>query len=132
MPQDNTQLALPPAEQASQVRASIVQDVFFAKMAEYGVVPRTQDEAAAMLRTGQQCLALQQHPAVKQASQQGNPFLEAERRLTELSSQYGFDTAKTAAEKTALNQISLAYAQEPDVYKAMLSLARAESQVSAG
>ena len=132
MPQDISNLELPSADQAYALRQEIVQQVFFSKMAEYGIVPNTQPEADAMWRTADQCMQLRQHPSVKQAQDNVNPLFLAEQKLMELSSQYGFQSSvKTAEEAAALNQLTTAYAQNPDVYKAMLSLAHAESAASA-
>lgn len=125
----DTKLELPPAEKAAQVERNITLNVFFAKMAEYGVTPKTAEQAESMVRTAEHALQLSQHPAVKQASQANDPILLAEQKLVELSEKHGFAKAtKNASDEAAINQLATVAARDPDVYRAMLSLAHAESQ----
>lgn len=128
MSAENNQLELPPVEKAAQVRQSIVQEVFFAKLADFGIVPQTEEQAASLWRQSEQCLAINNNPAVKQANLQADPILQAEQKLAELSGQYGFNSGvKSADEHAILNQLAVGFGRNPDVYASMLSLAHAES-----
>ena len=128
---DPNTLELPPAEKAAEVEQNITLRVFFAKMAEYGCVPKSDEQAQSMIRTANHALQLRDLPAVKKASQANDPILLAEQKLLELSEKHGLHTAvKSAAEEAAINQLATVAASDPDVYKAMLSLTHAESQAT--
>lgn len=122
---------LPPVDKAAALELRIEQDVFFAKLSEAGIaveqlpVPTLE----SLWRTGNQCYALQQHPRFKQAEAQQDPYLRAEQRLYEVMQQQGFhDGREKAAEEALSQQLAMAYAQNPDVYTAMLALEHAGTQ----
>jgi hypothetical protein len=126
---DQNSLDLPPVEKAAQVERNITLRVFFAKMAEYGISPKNEEQAESMVRTAEHAVQLTKHPAVKKASQANDPILLAEQKLVELSEKHGFNTAtKNASDEAAINQLATVAARDPDVYRAMLSLQHAESQ----
>src|SRR5690606_12658082 len=105
---------------------------FFNKMAEYGLVPETEEAALAMLSTAYKIDALSHDPTVKQAMAEHDPYVAADRDLDNLLSggQGGQEKSASYISKTpeaAINQTALALAENSDLYKAALSVLIAQS-----
>lgn len=63
--------ALDPATAYNTLCTEVHRPVYFAKLAEYGVVPRSEAEAETLFKIGYQLLQLEQNELVKQAAGQG-------------------------------------------------------------
>lgn len=55
-----------------QIVASVSRPIFFEKLAQHGVVPRNETEAAQLLQIGSQLIAMEAQEAQKQASASGS------------------------------------------------------------
>ena len=111
-----TQVQLPELDQATALRDQVYVDRFFAKLAEFGVQPFSQEEASQMLQDAYQ---LDQIPEEKAAATNADGFYQrASARLNSfLSTQGGPPLSKQAEQQNA----AVAYAQHPDVYKSVLT-----------
>jgi hypothetical protein len=113
------QVQLPAAEQAVPLVDWIYCERFFDKMAEYGFSPRTDEERMAMLQTALQLDSIQDE-------QQASPYVLANQKLAEHLQGQSQSAANAPAER---QQLALALAQHPELYKAALALNLAQSEL---
>jgi hypothetical protein len=125
-PADQTQLTPEQHKQASaQLLDRITADVFFSKLSEFQIVPKTAEEAEQLLNIGLNIDKLSQHPSVKQAeARQKTPsFLSfANQRLTEKLAEFGMVPPEADADEEAINKLAMIYTSEPIVQEAVLSV----------
>lgn len=114
--------SLPDVKTAQQVMADIENQAFFAKLADHGIVPQTEEQALSILRTAQLAEKMAQHPSVKQSATQ-DPFAALEQGVTKVAEQMGLKQAGEQ-ETALLDQIALSFASHPAVYGAALSLSQ--------
>ena len=121
-------IQLPGANEAMGVLDQVYAEVFFNKMAEYGFSPSDEKEAYSMLETAAYLDSLPEDTQTKQAEYA--PFTEANARLKEVLASHGaIDQEAEAYEQLAsIKQAAYALAQNPDLYKAVLSVKAAEAE----
>jgi hypothetical protein len=119
MSSDNN-INLPSVDAAVGILDSVYSDVFFSKMAEYGLVPQTQEGALSMLETAAYLDSIPDN--TKQASE--DPFVSANIRLKQALASEGVINPNVFAEQNdvAIKQAAFALAHEPELYKAMLAV----------
>lgn len=125
------QAALPSAADAYQTLFDNVHaQVFFGKLASYGIQPTTEKEAADLLEIAAQ-LRNVDNP-VKQASAQSR-FGDAVSALGSVVSSTPYGQKQAAiAEDQAIKQAAATLAQDPTVYNAVLVLKAHEAAALAG
>lgn len=119
--------AIPSADEAQATLDNMYQEAFFAKMAEMGHVPQTQEDAIAMLETGYQ---LDLIPEPKQASAQVGQYSAANELLKQAFAETGVDTGLVRQEEMGIKQAAYAVASDPRFYNAVLALTQAETAAS--
>lgn len=100
---------------------------FFSKLAEYGIEPQSEEAAMAMLKTAAYLDMVESHPAVKQASV--DPFVDAASRLEHVLADSGLLGGQPSAQQqlVGVKQAAYALAQDPDLYRSVLSVKAAEA-----
>lgn len=119
---------LPNPEQAIGVLDSLYAEAFFNKMAEYGLVPETQEGALAMLETAAQLDALPEQPSEKSASV--DPFVDANEKLASVLQQHGVGPDRAQVQQDSVKQAAAALSTNPDLYASVLSLKAAEAMAA--
>lgn len=122
MTTDNS-FQLPSTDDAAAVLDGIYADVFFSKMAEFGLVPETQDGALSMLETA--AYLDQADTAVKQAGV--DPFVNANELLKQALAQENIIDSG-AQVRTAVKQAAVGLASNPEIYKAVLAIKTAAAR----
>lgn len=114
---------LPSREASQRVFADIAVHAFFTKLASVGISPETEEEAASMLKIAEQAVQLAQHPVVKQATGSGNRFAALESGMSKVAGELGLATPP-GGNDAQIDELALAFAGNPAVYGAALSLSR--------
>ena len=116
----------PSADQANATLDQLYIERFFAKMAEQGFVPSTNEEAMAVLETAAQLDSL---PEKSAEAEQTNWFGQANEKLANhLAAQgYGVDFRQQAAEQEK-QALVYALASNPEIYKAALAVELAQDE----
>lgn len=127
----DTQAALPNAADAyTTLFDNVHAQVFFGKLASYGIQPTTEKEAADLLQIAAQ-LRTVDNP-VKQASDHSR-FGGAASALGSVVSSTPYGQQQAAiAENQAVKQAAATLAQDPSLYSAVLSLKLQEAAALAG
>lgn len=118
----NNDLKLPAVDDAIGMLDGLYADVFFNKMAEYGLVPQTQEGMVSMLETAAY-LDMVDQGSTKSASE--DPFVQANAALKEVLAHENY-IDRSAGEVAGIKQAAFALAQNPDLYKAVLSVKTAQ------
>ena len=119
--------AIPSADEAQATLDNMYQEAFFAKMAEMGHVPQTQEDAVAMLETGYQ---LDLIPETKQASAQVGQYSAANELLKQAFVESGVNTGLAGQKELGIKQAAYAMAADPMFYNSVLVLQQAETAAS--
>lgn len=99
---------------------NVHQQVFFHKLASYGIVPENAEQQAAMLEGAWRLRQLEEQEAYKQASDQnGDPFVAANEYLGSL---LGTPASDKQAEDEAINNMAAQLMQRPEFYNSVLAL----------
>lgn len=112
---------LPDVEKAAAIRQQLFSEVYFSKLAECGLEPRSQEEYDAYLRLADKALKIANHPAIKRAQLAASPVLRLEAELDQFMSANRLNK-QASHDDAQINQLALQYASIPDVYSSMLSL----------
>jgi hypothetical protein len=123
----NESNALPSADVAQATLDNMYQEAFFAKMAELGHVPQTQEDAIAMLEAGYQ---LDLIPEEKQASAVVGQYSAANGMLKQALAQTGINTGLQTQAEAGVKQAAYAFASDPAFYGAVVALRAAEAAAS--
>lgn len=115
------EFTLPSPQEAEALVDGLYADIFFAKMAEYGHAPRTQEDAYAMLETALSLDNLPE-PVTKQGSV--GAYATAAELLQIKLAEAGIPVRQPAAaqEALAVKQAAVGMASHPELYKAILAL----------
>lgn len=124
---NTNEFKLPAVDEAMSTLDGLYADVFFSKMAEYGFVPPSEEGALSMLETA---AYLDMVDGGEKSASYADPFVDANSKLKEvLASQQLIDPSALYAQKAAsIKQASVAFAQNPEVYKAVLAVKSATAQ----
>lgn len=132
MSTQNGQPALPDSDTAfNNLVEGVECQVFFNKMAAYGHVPQTPEQAAAMLDTGRKLYAYYKSEQVKQAQDANDPYVAVNHYLSQVLGDQGADFGaanQQAHEAAAIKQAAAELAQDPVFYNSVLALKAAEAQ----
>jgi hypothetical protein len=124
----NKELTLPTPDDAVGTLDAIYADVFFSKMAEYGFQSQTQEGMLSMLETAAYLDQLPEETATKRASI--DPFTDANAKLKQaLASENLIDLSSETA--VGIKQAAYALAQDPELYKAVISVKTAAAYAQA-
>lgn len=125
----SNELKLPSTDEAAMLFQKIAQEAFFGRLADYGVVPTTEKQAATILRTAAMIDQIAETPQVKQAEQAKDPFAQLEQGLMKVASDYGVNVGDdlTSNDNAVIDQLAMSFMSSPDVYKAALALGSAQS-----
>ncbi len=120
---------LPSTDEAAALFQKIAQEAFFGRLADYGIVPTTEKQAATILRTAAVIDQIAETPQVKQAEQANDPFSQLEQGLMKVAANYGVDVGEdlTSNDNAVIDQLALGFMSSPDVYKAAMVLGSAQS-----
>ena len=122
---------LPSIDQASAVYDQIYTDRFFQKMAAYGYVPQTQEDAAAMLQTAHQ---LDMIPTEEKAAEERvSPFVAANQKLAQHLQERGVNLPELQAKQAEENErqyLAYQYAGHAGVYGSVLTMKAAEREAA--
>lgn len=121
----NTDITLPSVDEAVGLLDSVYTDVFFSKLAEYGIVPQTQEGMLAALETA---VYLDSVPETKQASV--DPFVDANAKLKHaMASEKLINPAVFEQQQdVAVKQAAYAMAHSPELYRAVLAIKTAQAE----
>ena len=98
---------------------------FFAKLAQAGIAPANEKEAADYLEMAGKLRTIQQDPRVKAAQDNsGSRVTQAKQALDQLMSQHGLGGQ---ARQISLQKVAASLADDPNIYNAVLSLKAAEA-----
>jgi hypothetical protein len=114
---ESEQLQLPGVDEASGLMDQLYQEAFFGKMAELGFVPQNEKEATAMLDT-----AIQLDVVEETTDKEASFFQDANSALREVLVENGVSDAPQVQEQEGLKQAAFALAQNPDLYRSVLTL----------
>jgi hypothetical protein len=103
----------------AEVMQRVYEPVFFAKLAEFGVVPGSEREALQMLRMGGQLYGQYQQGLMKEAAAQGSFIDYAASRLDQLTGSSG------GAEDTIYKQAAAQFLHDPNILLAAQTLSAA-------
>lgn len=108
---------------------NVYQQVFFHKLASFGIEPRNETQYAAMLEGAQRLRQFEEDQLVKQANDGSDPFVALNQQLAGLMGETA--TVKEAQEHEAIANLSDYFSQQPDIYNSVLTLKFAEAQEAA-
>ena len=133
MSENNDQgFQLPSVDQAGAVYDQIYTDRFFNKMASFGYVPQSQEDAIAMVQTAHQ---LRMIPEEKEASEPArSPFVAANEKLAAHLAERGCNLPamqRKQAEANERKQLAWHYAGNAAVYGSVLTMKAAEREAAA-
>jgi hypothetical protein len=119
----------PSVEESAELFHKIAQEVFFGRLADYGIVPANEKQAQAILRSAAIVEQIAQTPQVKQAEQANDPFSQLEQGLQKIAADYGVDVGAdlTQNDNGIIDQLALSFMSSPDVYKAAMVLGSAQA-----
>ena len=120
----NQQAQLPDVETAfATLFDNVHQQVFFHKLASYGIAPQNEEQQAAMLESAFRLRYLEEQEAYKQASDNSSvdPFVAANNYLASLVGEDQQGMSK-AAEEEAISNMAAQLMQRPEFYNSVLSI----------
>lgn len=115
-------IQLPRKAEAAASYDAVYTERFFDKLAEFGLVPQTREQAIAMLQVGAHSDYFQDAPAEKQAGV--DPFVAGSQLLENHLKQAGLLPQEDVqqAEAASRRELAKALAHNADLYKAALAL----------
>ena len=132
MANNNEQLALPELNNSVGMLDSLYAEAFFGKMAEYGHVPQTQEDAIGMLETAYQLDMVSGDEETQKvaAAQHANysHYANANNSLKEVLSSAGYGPSHQEVEQNGIKQAAYALAQDPNLYSSVLTVKAAEAE----
>jgi len=132
MSDNNEQLALPELNNSVSTLDSLYAEAFFNKMAEYGHVPQTQEDAIGMLETAYQLdLVSSDEDTQKVAAAQyanSSHYANANSSLKEVLSSAGYGPSHQEVEQAGIKQAAYSLAQDPNLYSSVLTVKAAEAE----
>lgn len=133
MSDTNQAAALPPPDMAFQhLFDGVHQEVFFQKLAAFGIQPKTAEEASGYLTLAGKLRTTANDPTIKQAAAANSKVAEMNQALDGVLGDLGIDSGvKQASEQEAHEaraQIANYLAQDPGIYNSVLSVKTAEAQ----
>jgi hypothetical protein len=128
---DNKQadIQLPGLDESAALLDRIYGDSFFAKMAELGHVPQTQEDAVGMLETAFSLDMVDPGQSEKQAFEM--PYASANASLNQVLGEHGIGPGPEDEKQAAATQTAFALAHNVDVYKSVLGVKTAEAAYQA-
>ena len=121
---DTAQVSLPSVSDAQAALDNVYQEAFFAKMAELGHQPQTQEDAIGMLEAGYQLDLIPD----KQAYSTVGQYSTANTLLKHAFADNGINTglATPDPQQLGIKQAAYALASDPGYYASVLALRAAE------
>lgn len=118
-----------PTTAFNTLATKVANSVFFHKCAAAALVPRTEEEAQAMLSCSYKLAALAENASVKAAAATSNPFLSLDKAADGLMDRFGLSQQKAAAaHANECREVSRHFAADPEIYNSVLSLKAADAQ----
>jgi len=118
-----------PQDAYDQLFQNVHAEVFFGKLASYGIKATTQKEAADLLGLSQN---LRQYDGAEKVAADSSRFGGAASALDNITTQPTTPARRHQAQGQAIKQAASQLAQDPSIYNAVISLKAHEAAVLAG